>query len=227
MALRTLFEKWKTSDMPRTEFSREEIDQSPWLNLMSDWHHGYPQPDESRFGYLRATYDLTGYCDRCGIGKLQRDAFQMKGEPKWGKKGILQLNWVFDEYFVTPEVWESVFSPHGVECRPVLDATTGRQLKTVVQLVVRHEVGIVTDDLAKEEAACSKCARTKFLPVTRGAFPALKSVPPGAIARTTAYFGSGASAHQGVVVSQAIGRALAAGKIRGLSFRPVAKGGGV
>lgn len=219
--LRTLFQRWKASDMLRTEFSKKEIDAARWLNLMSDWHSGYPQPNEGEFGYREATYNLTNYCERCGIGMKQKAAFQMKGEPKWGKRSILQLNWVFDEYFATPEVWASIFKPHGIECRPVMN-TKGAELKTVVQLVTREEVGIVTDGLPAEEAACSRCGKTKYLPVTRGPFPALSTEPAYAMVKTKEYFGSGASAHKGVLISQAVARDLVASQVRGASLRPVA-----
>ena len=224
--LRKCFERWKASDMLRTEFSKKELNAATWLNLMSDWHHGYPQPDELDFGYREATYDLTNYCDRCGIGLKQKAVFQMKGEPKWGKRSILQLNWVFDEYFVTPEVWGSVFKPHGIQCRPVMN-TKHVELKTVVQLVIHEYVGVATDGLSAEEVGCSKCGRTKYLPVTRGPFPALTSKPSAAMAKTKQYFGSGASAQKGVIISGAVARALLANKVRGASLRPVADPNGV
>src|SRR6266513_987519 len=108
-------------DIVRTQFSKQELANAEWLELMPDWHHGYPQPDEDVFGYREATYDLTGYCPQCGTGLRQKAPFQMKSEPKWGRNSILQLNWIFDEYFVTPEVWAKVFDPHAVSSRPVLD----------------------------------------------------------------------------------------------------------
>jgi hypothetical protein len=209
-------------DVVTTKFSRQELADARWLAMVPDWHHGYPQPDELDFGYREATYDLTRYCERCGIGMKQKAPFQMKGEPKWGKRSILQLNWVFDEYFVTPETWESVFRPHGVESRPVLN-TKGIELKTVVQLVEHEEIGIVTAGLPTEETMCSTCGRTKYLPVTRGRFPALTGEPPKAMVKTTEYFGSGASAHKRVLVSQALGRALTAAKVQGASLWPVAQ----
>lgn len=215
--LRRLFEQWKASDFLRTEFTKNEIDAAKWLDLVPDWHHGYPQPEED-FGFLRATYDLSEWCDACGIGLKQKAPFQMKGEPKWGRRAILQLNWVFDEYFVTPEVWSSVFKPHGIAFRPVMN-TKLAELKTVVQLVVEEEVGIVTDGLASER--CGKCGRVKYLPVTRGPFPALAEEPSRAIARTREYFGSGGQADKRVIISQDIGRALVAQKVRGASVQPV------
>lgn len=220
--LQAAFEEWDASDIVSTVFSKKEVSDAQWLNLASDWHHGYPQPDDDIFGYRQATYDLTNWCERCGIGMKQNAPFQMKGEPKWGKRSILQLNWVFDEYFVTPDVWAGVFEPKGIDCRPVVN-TKGGELKTVVQLVTHAEVGIVTKGLLTEEAACSVCGRTKYLPVSRGPFPALMSEPSSAMVRTKEYFGSGAAADKGVLVSRELAHALIAGKVRGVSLQPVAE----
>jgi hypothetical protein len=211
-------------DVASTKFSKKEIADARWLELVPDWHHGYPQPDEDVFGYRQATYDLADWCDRCGVGMKQAAPFQMKGEPKWRKRSILQLNWVFDAYFVTPDAWALVFKPHGIECRPVLN-TKGVELKSVVQLVAQGEVGVVADGLATEEAACLTCGRTKYLPLARGRFPALTDEPSTAMVKTKEYFGSGASAHNRVLVSQAVAHSLTASKLRGASLRPIAERG--
>jgi len=205
-------------DIVRTQFSKQELANAEWLELMPDWHHGYPQPDEDVFGYREATYDLTGYCPQCGTGLRQKAPFQMKSEPKWGRNSILQLNWIFDEYFVTPEVWAKVFDPHAVSSRPVLD-TGGTELKTVVQLTVEQEISIVTEGLPTER--CARCGELKYVPVMRGCFPALAHEPAGHMAKTRQYFGSGASASKRVLISQELALALAAENIRGASVRPV------
>jgi hypothetical protein len=216
--LRVLFQQWDAGDFISTKFSKKELSEARWLVLVPDWHHGYPQPDEETFGYLMATYDLTDFCKECGVGLRQRAPFQMKAEPKWGRKGILQLNWVFDEYFVTPEVWRTVLKPLGIGCRSVMN-TQGAELHTVVQLVVEEEVGIMTDGLAGEE--CSSCGRMKYLPVTRGPFPSLKNEPSRAMVKTREHFGSGAAADKQVLVSQALARTLTTASVRGASVKPV------
>ena len=198
-----------------TTFSKSEIGAAAWLELQPDWHWSYPQPED---GYEAETYDLSEYCEHCGLGLKQRAPFRMRGEPKWGRRGILQLNWIFDEYFVTPDVWASIFRPLGVSSMQVTDAK-GRELKTVVQLGINERVGIATEGLDSE--VCPKCRRTKYLPVTRGPFPALVGEPSIPVIKTSTYFGSGASAHAAVLVSQGAARALAAGNIRGASVRPV------
>ncbi len=217
--LRAWIARRSAPDVLTTAFSGDEVTAAPWLELVPDWHHGYPQPDEDSFGYLSATYDLTEYCEKCGVGLRQVAPFQMKGEPKWGRRGVLQLNWVFDEFFVAPHVWSAVFEPLGVGCRRVM-TPRGDELETVVQLVIEAEADIGTDGLEAE--TCGSCGRTKYVPVARGRFPALVSEPAGALVKTRQWFGSGASAHHRVLVAQDARRALDAEKVRGASFRPVA-----
>ena len=205
-ALRPWIARRRAADIVSTKFSERELAGAPWLALEPNWHHGYPQPDEVRFGYREATYSVADFRERCGIGLKQKAPFQMKSETKWGRNGILQLHWVFDEFFVRPEVWRTVFNPNGVGCRPVLDAK-GAELKTVVQLVLPEEMGVVVRGLVTER--CARCGRVKFLPVTRGAFPPLESEPPVRMAKMREYFGSGALAHRGILVSREMAQALA------------------
>lgn len=214
-------QRHRVVDFVSTKFTPKELDEARWLALAPEWHCGYPQPDEGNFGYRLATYDVTALCDRCGIGMRQIAPFQMKGEPKWGAKGILQLNWVFDEYFVTPAVWKEVFKPHQVPCRPVMN-TRGEALRTVVQLVVEEECSIDVNGLPFER--CSQCDRIKYLPVTRGPFPGWKGTPGSLMARTRESFGSGAGAFKGVLVAAEIARTLRAKKVRGVSLKPARLG---
>lgn len=205
--------------MVRTEFSKKELDSARWLAIDA-WQHGYPQPEGGEFGYLQTTYDPTDWCENCGIGKKQKAPFKMRREPKWGRNALMQLIWVYDELFVTPEGWAHVFKPAGMACRPVLN-TKGVELKTVVQLVVEETVGICTDGLESER--CPRCHRVKYRYVTRGPFPPLRDVPVASMVRTAEYFGSGGQADQCLLVSGEIARALAAANLRGASLTPVAE----
>ena len=124
-----------------------------------------------------------------------------------------------DEFFVTPDVWATVFEPHGIASWPVLKRGGG-ELQTVVQLDVVEEVSVRTVGLDGE--ACADCGRFKFLPIRRGPLPELVEEPSGHMAKTREYFGSGASAHHAVVLSRAVGEAMRAAKLRGASMHPVA-----
>jgi hypothetical protein len=214
--------KWiqarRAVDVVSTKFSKREIDAAPWLALVPDWHHGYPQPREEVFGYREVTYDLTNYCKRCGVGLKQKAPFQMKGEPKWDRNSILQLNWIFDEYFVTPAVWERIFKPQGIGSCSVTN-TKGVELKSVIQLVVEEQIGIVTDSLPG--VTCPSCGRVKYAPVARGPFPSLVGKPFAPMTKTREYFGSGGSGYNAVLISQELARLMSKEKVRGASVKPV------
>jgi hypothetical protein len=136
-----------------------------------------------------------------------------------GAMGDLQLDWVFDEYFVTPEVWETVFEAHGIAYRPAL-LRSGATMQTVVQLIIDEEVGIRTDEL--DPAICPTCSRTKYASIRRIPLPELVEKPTGHAARTTESFGSGGSAYRAVILSQTLGAALRSAKVRGAVLQPVA-----
>ena len=199
------------------EFDQGEIERAKWVQLRPAWHHGYPQP-ESAFGYRAVTYDLCDYCEACGTGLRQKAPFRMRAEPKWGKRGVMQLNWVFDEFFVRPDIYETLFEPLGVGSLPVM-TTKGATLKSVVQLEIRDVVPIDTNGLEGE--TCSQCGRVKYVPHTRGPFPRLLSDAPGALAKSDAYFGSGALASKAVIASSSVVAAVLANNARGVSFFPV------
>ena len=216
-AVRDWIARNRAVDSVTTQFTAAEIRRADWLMLCPTWHHGYPQPREDDFGYLQETFDLSDYCPACGTGRRQSSPFMMKAEPKWGRREILQMNWVFDQFFVTPQLWARVFEPAGIPCREVLDRRR-RVLQTVVQLDIREEVGIAMADYAP--TPCTQCARPKFLPHCRGFFPSPTDPPSAQAVRSRQVFGSGASAHNAVLVSRQLAAKLE--KVRGASLWPVA-----
>lgn len=106
-------------DLPRTYFTEDELAAADWLTMLPDWHHGYPQPEDDNSGRPADTFDQSSQCATCGIGVRQTGPYRMKTEPKWGRRHILQLNWVFDEFFVKPDVYVQVFERFGVGVRKV------------------------------------------------------------------------------------------------------------
>lgn len=201
-----------------TKFSESEIRAAKWLATTSDWHDGYPQPEEDR-GYLSETYDLTDFCWSCGIGLRQKAPFRLVRQPRWGRHAIVQLNWVFDEYFVKPEAHTQVFEPLGIQTRDVLDVQ-GQRLKGVAQLVVDELVSLDTAELPF--SVCSSCGRPKFLPVARGLMPRMRSAPVTRIVKSEEWFGSGASAFREVILSQLVIGSIRSHRVRGASFIPLA-----
>lgn len=213
---------WGSSDFVRTEFNRGELIEARYLAMGANWHHGYPQP-ENDFRYLEKTYGPECGCMTCEVGKRQHAPFRMKREPKWGGRHILQLNWVFDEFFVFPQVWQDVFKPFGIACLPVLDSKSGRHLKTVVQLVISE---VADSPLALDEKypseTCRSCGQRKYVPITHGFFPAFLNGQSPPVVRSQEYFGNGGSAWRAIIVSAAMYQAMSEHMISGTTFTPMA-----
>lgn len=221
-AIKAVLDVWSMSTAVRTEFSRNELRCAQWLKLDPSWHHGYPMPDGD-FGYLNLTYDLAEYCKKCGMGARQKAPFRMRGEPKWGRRSLLQLNWVFDEYFATPAVWKSVFAPLGIGCWPVLAYKKETELKTVVQLRIDTVLDAALAMGDQPFDICEFCQRKKYLPFERGTFPAMTGSVEGVHAiKTREYFGGGGiEAFREVLVSRDLFQRIRGCGLKGARFSVV------
>lgn len=219
--LEELLKQWNAVVLPDTRFTSAEMSRAPFFVLQSVWHWGYPQP-ESGFRYLKATYDLSSYDPVTRMGLVQNAPFQMKGEPKWGRKDILQLNWVFDVFFVKPDIWRHIFKPLNIECLPVLNGRTGEELKTVVQLKPQ---GIAESffDIDNSVDADMFLEHKRYAPslLSTGFPPSLIQPSSYDFFLSREYFGSGQSSFRAVIVSKRLYETLSSNKIRGVDFIPM------
>ena len=203
-------------------FSQQDLDEAPYLEI-SAREKGYPQPEKD-FQYLKASYDLSQYCDQCGTGAVQSAPFRFKGEPKWGRNSIMTLNWVHDELFVTPELWETVFKPFGVGCGVVLKHKTGDKLKTVVQLVTDEVTAPPLKGIERfSSETCTKCDRKKYILQIKDYWPPFDGPMEDHVCRTKEWFGSGFSAMRPIIVKKDIYDALKEHKAKGIAWHPTKK----
>ncbi len=218
--IKSWISKYNALDVVRTEFSKEELSGATMLQMSPSWHHAYPEPSDE-MGFLKETYVESSVCKKCGSGKIQQHSFRLKQEPKWGNRQILQLNWVFDEFFVQPEIWRSVFQPFGITCREVLHVRTGKALETIVQLCVEEiaTTGLSVDEKSQVEH-CDACGVNKYLPIVRGEFPSLRGEFKSSIVKTKEVFGSGTSSWRVVLVSSELFQAIEVAKVKGVAFVP-------
>lgn len=198
-----------------TRFTQEEMDSADWFRLDINHHQGYPQPEAD---YFERTYDLETFCPECRAGAFQKAPFRMMGEPRWGRRGIMQLNWVFGEFFVRPDVWDTIFKAFDVAYRPVLNRG-GKQLQTVVQLMAECEANVELDN----PSICLECQRVSYPVHTRGFFPAFDIPPSGHFVKTKQGFGYGTPWHV-VLISRTLRQSLIAHNILGASYWPVDNG---
>jgi hypothetical protein len=216
-AVQALADRFGMSDLTTTKFDRADLRGVERAALIVNGFTGYPQPRELESGYLEVTYDPAKACPVCRVGLTQRAPFQMRGEPRLGRKNVLELGWVHDEIFVTQDLYEGVFRRHGVPSMHV-NAGRGRVVESVVQVVVEDTVEIDTAGLPG--STCAHCGQTKFLPVTRGPLPAVLGPSTAPTVKSDAWFGSGGSAWRLMLVSGALRDDLERYPIRGARFEP-------
>lgn len=195
-----------------TDFTEAERKLAPFLEIGA-WHHGYPQPEDI-LGYRQATFDLSNACGICHSGAKQIAPFRMKQSPAWGRRSMLQLNWVFDEIFVKPDVYEAVFHAFGVGRRPVVLHRTGAEMDTVVQLAIEPVAEVQADGIPF--GICEACGQRNYHRSPRGFAP--RPAPTEAPLFKSAQKFHAFEAR--VYVSQALYRKLAGAKLKGAEFRP-------
>ena len=215
--LEKLASTWGCTDIVRTEFNQQELEQAAWLKVSSNWHNGYPLPDDD-FGYLNSTYGGTG-CYHCGIGKSQQAPFSIRAEPKWGRRQMMMLHWVTDELFVSVDAYQTAFATFGIGGREVLHFKTSRPLKTVVQLCVEQTESTIGQ--RDYDEVCSQCGMGKHHWPVRGFFPRLDHTENLPMFKTKCDFGSGGSAGKAIIVSQELYRSLTQHRVKGCNFEPV------
>lgn len=138
----------------RVIYSKQDIETAEWFRVHPDSASlGYPKPDHDN-GYMQATYDLSKYCLRCGIGE-QIGPFRLSSEPKSKSKHFLGIEWIPEEIFARVEI-QAVFENLGITgveyLRPVKHRT-GEAFESIAQLKVNtvlppalvvHECELVT-----------------------------------------------------------------------------------
>jgi len=216
--LKNMIDGWHVVDIVDTKFTKTELDNADYLQICPSWHCGYPMPDDN-FEYLNVSFDLSNYSRESGIVRVQKSPIRIKGEPKWGKKHIMQLNWIFDIYFVRPEIWENIFKQFKIETMPVIHYRKNTTLDSVLQLVPQGTVSL--DMTGYPYETCLKTGIKKYLPVTRGFFPAIIGECRLNFMLSNEFFGSGASAFNAAIISNALYKEIIKNKIKGVSFVPL------
>ncbi len=217
-AVSQLLGRFKVIDTLITRYSDAELDAAAVLGVLAASPRGYPEPS-SDWGYLSKTFDLTQYCNMCGIGARQVAPFRLKQAPKL-QNSVLQLNWVFDELFVTRSVWREVFEPLGIGFHPIVLHRTGEELGDLVQLDINRAVDVDVDCL-KRFKDCRRCGRRKYWPkYLIGPYPPPLKRDAG-IFRSHQYFGDGLQAFNSIYISQRLFRDIRRIGLRGLNFHTI------
>jgi hypothetical protein len=200
----------------KSVFEEEERLNADYLAMTATNQQGYPQPEDD---YLEACYNLTYYCAECGIGGKQIAPLRMRGEPNWGTRQIIQLNWLFEEFFVKPEMYDPIFSKLGLGSSMVMHNKKNMALDTVVQLEIPVVESPAEMDGYKFQV-CKSCYKKKFYPFEVGKYPALSKPTKLPIFKSQEFYGDGARAYRQIFVNQETYRLFVDRRIKGVTFIP-------
>lgn len=207
-------------------FTKEELSAAPWLHVRSNWHFGYPQPEDG-FAYQTITYTSRHYCDKCGSGLEQVAPFRMKSKPKWGRRHFLSMNWVFDELFTDDAGKTALEAVSGLSFREVLNKKGTLPHAGVHQLVIPHILpsGLLPDDQTiRKVYTCPHCSTTKYIASGAGMLRFQAEIFEDApdVVKTAEVFGDGRLCYRDILVRQSVYRLLTEAKLDGgLVFEPV------
>ncbi len=216
----------KDEDLVHTielHFSKEDVREAEYCELGTTGHFGFPQPERD-FGYLNVTYDPAKGCRACGIGLEQVAPFRFQKEPTQRHSHLVQLNWVFDEFFVSERAKVDLVSSGltGFHFMPAVSHKTGEPLDGWHQLRVDHLAAGTVDIASFKSEKCTACGSTKFnhssdrqvrLRIERSDLPD--------ILKTREWFGSGRSAWRSTLVSKNFADLVLNRKWRGVNLAPV------
>lgn len=224
----SIVEDKKISCLSETSFSKKELSDASWLRVRSQWRNGYPQP-EGNFGYQRITYSEDQYCNECGSGLRQVDAFRLKTLPKWGNRHFMMLNWVFDELFVNDTAKNTLIENGftGFQFSSVHNKNGKSVLPGVHQLLIEFlsDPGFIEGQPdVRNVVICPICGTPKYHPSGIGMHSfrkdALLNMPD--ICKTSEIFGWGKSASRLILVRQSVYRSIIDNHLdRGLVFAPI------
>lgn len=232
-------------EVAKTIYTKGELDAAEWLQMSALGHHGYPQP-AGDFGYKDRTYDVAEHCPICGIGAMQKAPFRLHAEPKARNSQFVQLNWVFDEFFVRSNARQGLESAgiSGLAFVPPVLHKNDRPSAEVAQMQVATILPAALDTNGLAPVTCKAkneewrpddplrpaelsgapyCGRVKYHAFHRGPLRFERAAFEGApdVVKSHEYFGSGGAASRWVLVSQRFRQVVRKAKWRGLSFEPV------
>ena len=227
------------------EYSRQDILAADWCLVNAIGSLDYPQP-EKNFGYRSLTFDLTSYCPRCGIGRIQDRPYRLKPQKQPKRYHFFSPGWDHQSLFCTTEV-QSLLQENRVSgtkfIHPVQNGN-GSEIPFLVQIFPARELPSGIIPLGQFAVDCEPnnqerweppasafwnqrppyCGRTKYhVPYRTRLVHYKKETFANAedVVLSHEWFGSGGHAMQQVIVSRKfVSIALDKG-LKGLEFSPV------
>jgi len=235
--VKSIFDRnWDSIIQREASFSEKDRTLAPYLNIWSNKMLGYAKPDVEDevdgysypfdiYPYYKDIFEVENTDENYGLlrGK-QIGLYSLEGEPKWGKNGIASANYIEDAFFVTPEIYESIFKPLNINYLPVLNYKTGKNLKTVVQLLqqgISQSKLNINNSQIKEAITVKKWDLRKYILKNDDYYPSFINSPEGLdFFYTQEYFGDGGYNQRNTIISQKLYQILKNNHIKGLTYYP-------
>ena len=213
------------SDTPPAQ---DDLSDTEWLRMWCQTRFGYPQP-EAGFQYKSITYIRERICPECGNGSTQQDAFRIKKLPAWGRKHFAELNWVYDELFLSDAAKKILQAEQitGITFDAVKNKTGTETLSGINQLRVTYVLkpGIIEEHSdIRSVTVCERCLTKKYLLYPGGKMTMHREIFEGApdIVKTAEVFGSGRCAVRHTLIRRKVYELLIENQLgRGLVFEPI------
>jgi hypothetical protein len=202
------------------KYSSKDYEESEWFRIKTS-ESQYP---EGKVDYCIDTYELSNWCEKCGVGAVQNRPFRLARDFQQKRDQFFGLHWVFDELFCRPAIIPILNEAEitGAAYLHPIYHKSGKTIDTTFQMkidfVLAH--GLFNDENAKY---CPVCNRVKYLYPERNAISfshkSFENVPD--IVKSYEYFGSGGQAQRLVLASKKFYEVVKENKIHGLVFRPI------
>lgn len=220
-----------------TEYEKSDIEKAEWF-IIETGEYQYPQPENDN-GYLKATFDLSNYCELCGIGKVQNNPYRLKTLPKQVNNQFWGLHWEFATIFVRQET-KNILEKEDVKSirfsQPVLHKQE-IEIESFYQLHIDTVLGkgfdnyntkIITCKVNNEEnlntdKSANCCGSKKFHHPMIGGYVFDRTIFNNDvdIVQSNEYFGSGGSASKLNIVSKKVKMLIERNELKGVRFTPI------
>ena len=221
-----IIEKNKILNIPRVEFTIEEVLSAKWVRIHPVYFVGedysFPEPhlDDT---WKRLSFDYKNECSQCGAGLHQKAPIHLKDEPEMEENHFMGIFWTYD-IFSLNEVLEVLLEKGitGFEPYPAIHYKKKVPLTTIKQLKITGELaqGLINANVKSE---IYPCGHVKYIGLCRGMYKfsqdIFKNIPD--LAKTYEWFGSGHMAVRSILASAKFVKVYIENDWKGLSLEPI------
>lgn len=195
-ALQAYIDQWDMEYVGKyCTFSDQDILSAKYCLITGGNSCGYPMPESAGPRYYNV-FEESPMCTKCGVELVQKADFRMRKVPKCTFVRFIDIP---DVFFVRTDLYEKIFKPLGIGCRPVRVNRNNEIMPEYVQLIIP----VIDEPLDLSDYTteiCPVCGVTKYHAQVHDFFPIQKHPLPH-IYQSKEFFGSGFLAFRKTFVS--------------------------